>query len=71
MSGGTVKLANTRFTSVKNDYSLVFDIQAEIKKVEDDESIQTMSFNFRNIDDIMKMQGRSTVDFIGILHYIG
>jgi replication factor A1 len=26
MTGGTVKLANTRFTSVKNDYSLVFDV---------------------------------------------
>ena len=40
MSGGTVKLANQRFATVKNDFCLVFDRQAEIKEVADDDSIR-------------------------------
>jgi ssDNA-binding replication factor A large subunit len=39
LSNGQVKLANLRYTSVKNDYSLVFDVFSTIDKVEDDESI--------------------------------
>jgi len=40
-SNGQVKLANLRFSSIKNDFSLVFDTCAEIKECEDDEKIQS------------------------------
>lgn len=53
-----MKLANLRYTSVRNDYSLIFDVNSEIRKVEDDESIQTHSFNFRNIDELLLVQGQ-------------
>ena len=39
-SGGQVKMANMRFSSIKNDYSLVFDCHATIKETGDDENIQ-------------------------------
>lgn len=41
MSNGEVKLANQRYSSIKNDYSLIFNQNAEITAVEDDESIQS------------------------------
>lgn len=40
-SGGQVKLANIKYTSVKCDYSIVFDVNSEMIKITDDESIQT------------------------------
>jgi len=30
-----------------------------------------MSFNFKNIDQILRMEGRNTIDFIGIVHFCG
>lgn len=38
-SGGQVKLANLKYTSIKNDYTIVFDCNSEIIMVQDDESI--------------------------------
>lgn len=35
-SGGQVKIANKKFTSIKNDYSLTFDQNSEIKEVQED-----------------------------------
>ena len=46
-------MANLRYTSVKNDYSLVFDIYSCIEKVEDDEHIQSISYNFKNINELL------------------
>lgn len=33
---GKVNMANTKYTSIKNDYSLVFDKNTKIELVEDD-----------------------------------
>jgi replication factor A1 len=38
-SGGTVKMANKKFTSVKNDFCLIFEKNASIVEAEDDGSI--------------------------------
>jgi replication factor A1 len=35
----TVKLANVKFSSIKNDFSLIFDSHTQIKPVMDDETI--------------------------------
>lgn len=39
LSNGQIKLANLKFSSIKNDFSLVFDCHAQIKQVVDDEKI--------------------------------
>lgn len=39
-SGGTVKLANQRFATVRNDFCIVFDNNAEITEVPDDTTIE-------------------------------
>jgi replication factor A1 len=35
-SNGTVKMANQKYTSIKNDFCIVFDRNSEIKEVADD-----------------------------------
>ena len=47
MSNGTVKLANQRFCSIKNDFALVFDKSASIEECEiDDETIEHKGYAF-------------------------
>jgi hypothetical protein len=42
MSGGQVKMANKRFTTIKNDYCVTFDERADIEEIQDDgKSIKT------------------------------
>lgn len=53
-SGGQVKIANMRFSSIKNDYSLVFDTYSSISECADDENIQCQAYNFINIEEIQQ-----------------
>jgi ssDNA-binding replication factor A large subunit len=48
-SNGYVKLANKKFTSIKNDYCIVFEKNAVIDEVEDDSSISDSCFDFTSI----------------------
>jgi hypothetical protein len=40
-TNGQIKMANQRFSSIRNDFSLVFDKNTMIKPTEDDEKIQS------------------------------
>lgn len=51
-SNGVVKMANKRFTSIKNDFCIVFEKNAQIKQVHDDGSIAAQAFDFTDIRDI-------------------
>lgn len=51
-SNGTVKIANQKYTSIKNDYCIVFDKNSEIVEVEDDSKIKAQGFCFVTIDEI-------------------
>ena len=35
-SNGSVKMANQKYTSIQNDYSIVFDRNSEIEEIADD-----------------------------------
>jgi len=48
-SNGYVKLANKRFTSIKNDYCLNFDKGGDIEEVPEDVSIKNQGFDFIKI----------------------
>jgi len=43
---GQVKIANQKFTAIKNDYSLTFNPYSEITVTDDDSSISKTAFNF-------------------------
>lgn len=66
-SNGTVKMANKRFTSIKNDFCLVFDKQGDIVEVPNDESIQERGFSFLNMKEIKALDQTRAIDVIGIV----
>ena len=51
-SNGVVKMANKRFTSIKNDFCIVFEKNAQINEVPDDGSIAEQAFDFTDIKNI-------------------
>ncbi|CDW78370.1 replication protein a 70 kda dna-binding subunit [Stylonychia lemnae] len=63
-----VKLSNVKYTSIKNEYCLNFNHNADIQEADDDESIQSQAFNFFNIKELLNQCGQKTVDFIGVAH---
>lgn len=70
-SNGQVKIANQRFSSVRNDFCIVFDKNATITEVPDDKSIEVRGYNFATMDDIISASRIKIVDFIGILVNVG
>ena len=70
-ANGQVKMANQKYTSIKNDYSIVFDKQSEIEEVDDDASIQNRGFCFTTIQEINDFEQMRTIDAIGIITQVG
>lgn len=66
-SNGSVKMANKRFTSAKNDFCLTFDQNAVIEEVVDDKRIQNLVYSFTPIAEIESHVNQSKVDIIGVL----
>lgn len=54
-SNGQVKLAQKKFTSIKNDYSITFDTNADVERVDDDKAILKQGFCFTNLATIQEM----------------
>ena len=55
-SNGVVKMANKRFTSIKNDFCIVFEKNARIIEVADDGSIDAQAFEFCDLESIQEVQ---------------
>jgi len=66
-SNGVVKMANKRFTSIKNDFCIVFEKNAQIIKVVDDGSIAEQAFDFTLIKDIQEIMQLVTIDVCGVV----
>ena len=71
MSNGQVKLANQRFCSIRNDFSIVFDKNASIQEVPNDDSIDNRGYTFVSMQDIINAPRQRVVDFIGVLVKVG
>ena len=70
-SNGTVKIANQKYTSIKNDYCIIFDRSSEIQEVEDDNRIEAQGFSFVTIDEINEFEQNRTLDTIGVISTVG
>ncbi len=70
-SNGTVKIANKKYTSIKNDYCIVFDRNSEIVAADDDQKIKTQGFCFVTIDEVNEFEQMRTIDTIGIITQVG
>lgn len=66
-SNGTIKIANQRFTSVKNDYCIVFETTASIVEVEDDKTIPAQAFDLTPIREIEKISHMKALDVMGVI----
>jgi len=51
-ANGSIKIANQKYTSIKNDYTIVFDRDSAIEEVPEDRSIQSQGFSFVTIEEI-------------------
>jgi replication factor A1 len=51
-SNGIVKMANQKYSSIKNDYCITLDKNADIQECGDDEAIQQVGYSFQTIDEI-------------------
>eukprot|EP00941_MAST-03F_sp_MAST-3F-sp1_P004723 g4723.t1 len=67
-SKGRVKVANTSYTSICNQYEINFDENAVICQCDDDSSIDAIHFNFVTIDKLEETSPNSTIDVVGIVH---
>ena len=70
-TGGQVKLANKRYTSIKNDYCLTFDSNTVIECCKDDAQIKGDAFTFTKLEAIENMVQNQTVDVVGIVLEVG
>ena len=70
-AGGMVKLANKKFTSIKNDYCLTFSNDARVLKCDDDDDIEGISFNFTDLSEIESMVQSRVLDVIGVILNVG
>eukprot|EP00937_MAST-01D_sp_MAST-1D-sp2_P007928 g7928.t1 len=66
-SGGRLKVADRRFSSVNNQYECTFDANADIRNCADSGDIKLVSFDFTPIQRLEGMPAKSTVDVIGIV----
>ena len=66
-SNGSIKIANKRYTSIQNDYCIVFDRNSEIEEVADDEDIVQQGFSFCSLDEISDFDSMRTIDAIGVI----
>jgi replication factor A1 len=62
-----VKIANTKYTSIKNDYCIVFDRDSNIVHQPDDDKIKAQGFSFVTIDEINEFEQQRTVDVVGVI----
>ncbi|BES96364.1 Replication protein A 70 kDa DNA-Hypothetical protein [Nesidiocoris tenuis] len=67
-----LKMANKKFSSLKNDYEMTFTDDTRIVPVEeDDTSIPTIQYNFVKLDAIQDSAAGQLIDFVGVCKAAG
>ena len=66
-SNGTIKMANQKFTSIKNDHAITFDIGSLIEEVTEDTRIATQGFSFTKIKAIETLMPGNSIDVLGVV----
>ena len=66
-SDGNIKLANKKYTSVPNDFSITFEEHSRITEAKDDKTITQVAFNFTTIEKIQHIQKYKSVDIVAVI----
>lgn len=68
ISKGDVKMANKRFSSIKNDYCLILNDSASVEVAQDqNEDIADVQFDFTPISELATVETVKTIDIIGVV----
>lgn len=70
-SEGMVKLANKRFTTIKNDFCITFSLRTKISEARDDGSISKVAFEFSTIAEIEESIQMKSVDLLCVVIGVG
>lgn len=70
-SNGKVTMANKRFSSIKNDFTIIFEEHANIEEQADDGTIQAQAFEFVEIKDLQDEKANRTVDLCSLVAEVG
>ena len=60
-------MANKKYTSISNDYNLMFNLATEVKEINEDSRIAEAAFTFTGLHDIEKIIQQQTIDVIGVI----
>lgn len=69
-SNGTVRMANKKFTSVRNDFCITFEMRSIIELHTDDGTIAMHSFEFTEIASLKEYHQKKIIDVVGIVTYV-
>jgi len=67
ISGGNVKVANKKFTSIKNAYSLTLDATSKIQEIPNDPSIPRTGYSLALVNEISSMPVGTMIDVLGVI----
>lgn len=70
MSKGRIKVANKRYTHIKNDYSIDMTMETEVEFAGADKSIKSMTYEFKKLSVLEDCDDKSYVDCCGIIDNI-
>lgn len=72
ISGGTLRFANKKFNSLKNDYEIVLDNNSQVQRIDGTNArVPKVHYSFVTIDQINDVTPNETVDVIGIVQTVG
>lgn len=66
-SGGRLKIANKRFTSIPNDYEITFNPESTILPAGEDNDIKVQTFSFTKLNDVESKEVGSLIDVVGVV----
>lgn len=64
---GQVKTANSRYTSIKNEYCLTFNGNTRIIPLEDDDNIDADGYCYTNLNEASKLDNGKIIDVKGVV----
>ena len=62
-----VKIANKKFTSIKNDYCLTLSNHSKMEEVQEDAGITQSGFSFTGLKEIEEIVSACTLDVVGVI----
>jgi replication factor A1 len=70
-SGGRLKVANKKFSSLNNNYEITFDNHSDIRPAPDSGNIKKIQYAFKTIAELETTPPDTNVDIIGIVKDVG